>query len=58
MAIVVWLLIRVLGMVLLEWYAKVHCKAVRLGSTTLKDLCDQLWLALGRWEELDLLWSG
>ena len=30
-AIVVWLLIRVLGLVLFEWYAKVHCKSVRLG---------------------------
>ena len=57
-AILVWLLIRVLGMVLFEWFANVHCKAVRLGKTTLKDLCQQLWLALGRWEELDLLWDG
>jgi len=54
----VWLLIRVLGLVLFEWFANVHCKAVRLGKTTLKDLCHQLWLALGRWEELNPLWSG
>lgn len=58
MAIVVWLLVRVLGLVLFEWYAKVHCKSVRLGSQTLKDLCDQLRLDLGRWEELEVLWSG
>lgn len=57
-AIQVWLLIRVLGLVLFEWFANVHCKTVRLGATTMKDLCDQLWLDLGRWEELDLLWSG
>ena len=57
-AIVVWLLIRVLGLVLFEWYAKVHGKAVRLGRQTLQDLCDQLRLALGRWEELEVLWSG
>lgn len=57
-AVVVWLLIRVLGLVLFEWYAKVRGKAVRLGRTTLMDLCDQLWLALGRWEELEVLWSG
>ena len=57
-AILVWLLIRVLGLVLFEWFANVHCKAVRLGKTTLKDLCHQLWLALGRWEELNPLWSG
>lgn len=57
-AILVWLLIRVLGLVLFEVYAKIHCKAVRLGSRTLKDLCDQLRLDLGRWEELEVLWSG
>jgi len=57
-AITVWLLIRVLGLVLFEVYAKIHCKAVRLGSRTLKDLCDQLRLDLGRWEELEVLWSG
>jgi hypothetical protein len=57
-AIVVWLLIRVLGLVLFEWYAKVHCKSFRLGRQTLKNLCDQLKLDLGRWEELEVLWSG
>jgi hypothetical protein len=57
-AITVWLLVRVLGLVLFEVYAKIHCKAVRLGSRTLKDLCDQLRLDLGRWEELEVLWSG
>lgn len=55
---VVWLLIRVLGLVLFEWYSKIHCKSVRLGRQTLKDLCDQLRLDLGRWEELEVLWSG
>jgi len=57
-AIMVWLLIRIVGMVLFEWYAKVHCKTVRLGSQTLKDLCDHLRTAMGRWEELPVLWSG
>ena len=57
-AILVWLLIRVLGLVLFEWFANVHCKAVRLGKMTLKDLAQQLWMALGRWEELNPLWSG
>jgi len=57
-AIIVWLLIRALGLVLFEIYAKIHCKAVRLGSRTLRDLCDQLRLDLGRWEELEVLWSG
>ena len=34
----VWLLIRIVGMVLFEWYAKVHGKTVRQGRQTLKDL--------------------
>lgn len=57
-ALLVWLLIRVLGFVLFELYAKVHCQTVRRGLQTLQDLCDQLWLDLGRWEELEPLWSG
>lgn len=57
-AILVWLLIRVLGFVLFELYAKVHGKAVRLGKLTLKALCHQLIQDLGRWEELEILWSG
>jgi DDE family transposase len=57
-AIVAWLLIRVLGFLLFEIYTKVHGKAVRLGGQTLKDICNQLWQDLGRWEELEPLWSG
>jgi hypothetical protein len=57
-AILVWLLIRVLGFVLFEIYARVHRKVVRLGRQTLQDVCDSLWLDLGRWEELEPLWSG
>lgn len=57
-AIVVWLLIRVLGFVLFELFAKLHLKTVRLGHQTLQDLRDSLLLALGRWEELESLWSG
>ena len=52
-----WLLIRVLGFMLFEVYTKVHCKG-RLGSQTLTDVCDELWQDLGRWEELEALWSG
>ncbi len=55
---VAWLLIRVLGFLLFEIYTKVHGKAVRLGRQTLKDICNQLWQDLGRWEELEPLWSG
>ena len=57
-AILVWLLIRVLGFVLFELYAKLHTKTVRRGHQTLQDLRDTLLLALGRWEELVPLWSG
>ena len=54
----IWLLIRILGFMLFEVYTKVHCKGVRLGQQTLTDVCDELWQALGRWEELEALWSG
>lgn len=57
-AMEVWLLIRVLGFVLFELYARRHCQRVRQGAQTLRDLRDDLFLALGRWEELDPLWSG
>ena len=53
-----WLLIRVLGFMLFEVYARIHSKLVRLGRQTLTDLCDELWEDLGRWEELEVLWSG
>ncbi len=57
-AMEVWLLIRVLGFILFELYAKLHCQTIRQGGQTLKDLRDDLFLALARWEELLPLWSG
>ena len=57
-AMEVWLLIRLLGFALFELYARLHCQMVRLGAQTLSDLRDDLFLALGRWEELAPLWSG
>jgi len=57
-AMEVWLLIRVLDFVLFELYARLHCPMVRQGAQTLRDLRDDLFLALGRWEELAPLWSG
>ena len=57
-AIQVWLLIRILGFVLFELYAKVHRKIVRLGGQTLTDLCEEIFQALARWAELEPLWSG
>lgn len=52
-----WLLIRILGFLLFEVYSKIHSKAVRFNGQTLTDLCDQLREDLGRWEELEPLWS-
>ena len=56
-AIVAWLLILVLALVLFEWFARLHSKLGRLGST-LQEISRQLFLALARWEELEPLWSG
>lgn len=56
-AILAWLLILVLGFVLFEWFARLHRKLGRLGST-LQEIGRQLFLALARWEELEPLWSG
>ena len=56
-AILAWLLILVLAFVLFEWFARLHRKLVRLGST-LQEIGRQLFLALARWEELEPLWSG
>lgn len=53
-----WLLIRVLGFLLFEVYSKIHSKVVRANGQTLADVCDQLREDLGRWEELEPLWSG
>ena len=57
MAILAWLLILMLGFVVFEWFARLHSKLVRLGST-LQEIGRQLFLALARWEELEPLWSG
>lgn len=57
-AIVVWLLFLILGFVLFEAFARLRCKLVALGKTTLQDLNEQLKEALARWEELEPLWSG
>lgn len=57
-AIVVWLLFLILGFVLFEAFARLHCKLLALGKTTLQDINEQLKEAMARWEELEPLWSG
>jgi Transposase DDE domain len=57
-AIVAWLLIRVLAMNLFEVFARVHSKLMRPGKITLQELVRQLDRALERWEEIEPLRSG
>lgn len=57
-AIMAWLLILVLAFNVFEWFSRLHSPQIRQGKTTLQELARQLFLALGRWEELQPLWSG
>jgi hypothetical protein len=57
-AILVWLLFLILGFVIFEAFARLHCKLLALGKTTLQEINEQLKEALARWEELEPLWSG
>lgn len=57
-AIVAGLLFLVLGFVLFGVWARVHGKLLGLASLTLQAIATQLDRALGRWEELEPLWSG
>ena len=56
-AMVAWLLLRVLAFNLFECFARLHGKLWREGRATLKSLAEDLLGALDRHEELDLLWS-
>jgi hypothetical protein len=57
-AIVAWLLVLVLGLVLFEWFGRLHSQLWRAGRVSLQELARQLDLASARWEELVPLWSG
>ncbi len=57
-AILAWLLFLILGLVTFEAFARLNCKLLRLGKTTLQDINEQMKEALARWEELEPLWSG
>jgi len=57
-AILAWLLIRVLGFNLFELFARLHGKLWRTGRVTLQELARQLDRALEAVAELHPLWSG
>jgi len=57
-ALVVWLLIRVLGFNLFELFVRLHGKVWRAGRTTLQELARQLDRALEAVPELVPLWTG
>ena len=57
-ALVVWLLIRVLGFNLFELFARLHGKLWRQGRATLPEIARQLDRALEAVAELVPLWSG
>jgi len=57
-AILSWLLFRVLGFNLFEFFARLNGKLWRQGRTTLQSIARELDLALEMAEELEPLWSG
>ncbi|MGH9757675.1 MAG: transposase [Candidatus Acidiferrales bacterium] len=57
-AIVAWLLFRVLGFIFFEFFARLNSKLWREGRATLQDLAKQLDRALEAVSELQPLWSG
>jgi hypothetical protein len=57
-AILAWLLIRVLGFNLFELFVRLHGKLWRQGRTTLQEIARQLDRALEVIEEIQPLWSG
>ena len=57
-ALVAWLLIRVLGFNLFELFARLHGKLWRQGRATLQEIARQLDRALEAVAELAPLWSG
>jgi len=57
-ALVVWLLIRVLGFNLFELFVRLHGKVWRAGRITLQEIARQLDRALEAVPELVPLWSG
>jgi hypothetical protein len=57
-AILVWLLFRILGFNLFEFFVRLNGKLWRRGRTTLQAIAKELNLALERTEELQPLWSG
>jgi len=57
-AILAWLLIRVLGFNLFELFVRLHGKLWRLGRVTLQEVALQLDRALEAFAEWQPLWSG
>jgi hypothetical protein len=57
-AILVWLLFRILGFNLFEFFVRLNGKLWRQGRTTLQAIAKELNLALERTDELQPLWSG
>jgi hypothetical protein len=57
-AILAWLLIRVLGFNLFELFVRLHGKLWRQGRTTLQEIARQLDRALEAIEQIYPLWSG
>jgi hypothetical protein len=57
-AILAWLLIRVLGFNLFELFVRLHGKLWRQGRTTLQEIARQLDRALEAMEQIYPLWSG
>lgn len=57
-AILVWLLFRVLGFNLFEFFVRLNGKLWREGRTTLQAIAKELNLALEKLEEMQPLWSG
>jgi hypothetical protein len=57
-AILIWLLFRILGFNLFEYFVRLNGKLWREGQTTLQAIAKELNGALERFEELRPLWSG
>jgi hypothetical protein len=57
-AILVWLLFRILGFNLFEFFVRLNGKLWRAGRTTLQAIARELNLALERTAELPAFWSG
>jgi len=57
-AMLAWLLLRMLAFNLFECFTRLHGKVWRQGRVTLESIADDLRGALERFEELEPLWSG